>query len=137
MKRSETAKLLAKAALIDNRTVDDMTVEAWWEALQGVDPRDAFAALALHRQRSTEWVQPAHIVSLAREARRDRERAEAVEAARRALPPPPIRPAPVWFTEFRANLGKGPYSTQSARNGHLDPEAPVSASEASQKAAEA
>lgn len=75
MQRSQTAKLLAKAALVDNRTVDAMTVEAWHEAIGHLDYDDAMAALTEHRRTSTEYLQPAHItagVKKIRAARVDR-----------------------------------------------------------------
>lgn len=113
MNKSDTAKLLAKAALIDRRTIDVSDVEAWHEAVGHLDARDAMAALTLHRQRSSDYLQPAHIIALARESRRDREHDEARERAKRALPPPPPTPMPPWFREFLDNLGKMPGPDES------------------------
>lgn len=111
MELSETAKLLAKAALLDNRTVDEMTVSAWHETVGHLDFRDALRALTLHRQESDAWLMPAHIVRLAPRARREREIQEARERAVRALPPSPPKPMPKAFREFLDGLGKGPFST--------------------------
>lgn len=118
MNLAETAKLLAKAQILDNRTVDRVTVEAWHEALQHVDARDAFAALTLHRQRSTDWLQPAHIVALSKETKRDREHDENRARALRALPPAPPKPMPPSFRAFLNTLGKGPYASPAARKTH-------------------
>lgn len=63
MQRSQTARLLAKAQLIDNRTVDELTIEAWHEVMADVDYDDAMEALSVHRRTSTDWVMPAHIVT--------------------------------------------------------------------------
>lgn len=99
MNRSETAKLLAKAQLIDNRTVDRATVEAWHEAIGHQDFTDAMDALYRHRQTSTDWLEPAHINTIVPVIRRERMRDGLVEQAKRALPPPPIQPPPPGFRE--------------------------------------
>lgn len=119
MELSETAKLLAKAALLDNRTVDEMTVGAWHETVGHLDFRDALRALTLHRQESDAWLMPAHIVRLAPRARREREVVEARERAVRALPPSPPQPMPKAFREFLDGLGKGPFSTAKTTTGKV------------------
>jgi hypothetical protein len=98
MNRSETAKLLAKAQLIDNRTVDRATVEAWHEAIGHQDYAEAMEALFRHRQTSTDWLEPAHINALVPVIRRERMRDGLVEQAKRALPPPPVEGPPEWFS---------------------------------------
>ena len=72
MLRSQTARLLAKAQLIDNRTVDELTIEAWFELVGHLDFDDAMAALTEHRRTSTEWVTPAHIITGVKAIRRAR-----------------------------------------------------------------
>lgn len=99
MNRSEVGKLLAKAQLIDNRTVDRATIEAWHEAIGHHDAADAMAALYRHRQTSTDWLEPAHINALVPIVRRERMRDGLVEQAKRALPPPPVVGPPDWFRE--------------------------------------
>ena len=83
---SETAKILAKIQLLDNRTVDRTIVEAWHEAIGRFEFADAMAALTLHRQESTEYVLPAHIKSNITRAKairnRDEARQRAIETAR-------------------------------------------------------
>ncbi len=106
MQRSETAKLLAKAALIDNRHIDRETVEAWHEVIGHIELEVALAALTIHRQSSTDYLMPAHIIANLRKARD----AQEIEAnRRRALEPP--RPMtrsgmPSWFRDAIANFGK-------------------------------
>lgn len=108
MEKSETAKILAKAALIDNRHIDRETVEAWHEAIGHIDYETAMAALTIHRRTSTEYLVPAHIASNLRRAREHR----AIEANRmRALDPPQPQPRtkmPAWFRDAIANFGKTP-----------------------------
>lgn len=99
MNRSEVGKLLAKAQLIDNRTVDRATIEAWHEAIGHHDAADAMEALYRHRQTSTAWLEPAHINALVPVVRRERQRDGLVEQARRALEPPPIQGPPPGFRE--------------------------------------
>lgn len=72
MTRSQTARLLAKAQLIDNRTVDEMTVEAWHEIVGHLDYDDAMEALTEHRRTSTLYLQPAHIIEGVKRLRRAR-----------------------------------------------------------------
>lgn len=106
MERSEVAKILAKAALIDNRKIDRETIEAWHEVLGHVEYDVAMAALTIHRRTSSEYLMPAHITANLRKARE----ARAVEASRlRALDPPKPQPRtkmPEWFREAIANFGK-------------------------------
>lgn len=72
MQRSQTALLLAKAQLVDNRTVDEYVIEAWHEIVAPLDYDDAMAALTEHRRTSTEYLTPAHIVAGVRAIRKAR-----------------------------------------------------------------
>lgn len=108
MKESETAKILAKAALIDNRHIDRETVKAWHEIIGHLDFGVALVALTIHRRTSTEYLMPAHIISSVRRARDEL----AVETNRaRALNPPKPQPRtkmPGWFREKVASFGQMP-----------------------------
>lgn len=108
MLKSETAQLLGKAALIDNRTVDAATVEAWHEVIGHIDYDVALAALTIHRRTSSDYLVPAHITANLRKAREQR----ALETSRmRALDPPKPQPRtkmPAWFREALASFGKEP-----------------------------
>lgn len=106
MLKSEVATLLGKAALIDNRRVDPMLVEAWWEILTDVEFEDAMAALTRHRRESTEYLMPGHIVAGAKRARSERVTEEQRQRALTAGPAPRPSPAPEWFREFLNNYGK-------------------------------
>lgn len=107
MNRSETAKLLAKAALIDNRTIDRNTVEAWHEAIGHQDFADAMDALFMHRQTSTAWLDPAHINALVPVVRRNRATIESKARALTAGPMAAIQGPPEWFRE-EAGMRTGP-----------------------------
>lgn len=76
MNRAETARVLAKAAAYDQRTVGEADVLAWHEILERVDLTDALDAVRRHYTASVERIMPADVVRLARDARRDRERAQ-------------------------------------------------------------
>lgn len=99
--KSETAKLLAKMQLIDNRTVDRATVEAWHEAVGHNDFADAMSALDQHRRASTAWVEPAHINALVALMRQNRESLRNRARAIGAGPPRAIEAPPAWFNEGR------------------------------------
>jgi hypothetical protein len=61
MNRSETARLLAKAAAFDARTVGIADVAAWQEALADVELVAALDAITEHYRDQTERIMPAHV----------------------------------------------------------------------------
>ncbi len=61
MTPEETGRLLARAALYDNRKVDTPTVIAWHHILGDVPYPDCEQALAAHYAESTDWLMPAHV----------------------------------------------------------------------------
>jgi hypothetical protein len=81
----ETALVLAKAALVDMRTIGEPDVMAWHEILADVELNDALAAVTRHYRDSTDRIMPAHVRKLARAVKDDRTRLEA-KAAPRELP---------------------------------------------------
>jgi hypothetical protein len=95
MTPDETALVLAKAALIDMRTIGEEDVMAWYEIVQRLDFRDALTAVARHYGETRDRLMPADLIRHAKavdhDRRRDaRERAEAEQAieateARRAF----------------------------------------------------
>jgi hypothetical protein len=72
MTPEETGKLLARAALYDNRKVDTPTVIAWHAILGDLPYPDCEAALAGHYAETTEWLMPAHVRTRVKEARHQR-----------------------------------------------------------------
>jgi hypothetical protein len=110
MLTSETAKLLAKAQLLDNRTVDRATVEAWHEVVGHLDYADALAALTLHRRESTEYLMPSHITKniprakLARQAEANRQRAIEATTVRELITEQGEHVTPIRLQEIREGL---------------------------------
>jgi hypothetical protein len=73
MKRSDVGRLLMAIAATDNRTVGMLDIDTWHAILPAhLSLEDAHAALIHHRQTSTEWLQPKHIIDAARQINRDR-----------------------------------------------------------------
>lgn len=81
---SVAAKLLARAAAIDNRTISESAARAWAESLADhVTTEDGLAAIAAHYGDSRDWIMPADI----------NRRVKAIRSARVAgvtAPAPPI-----------------------------------------------
>ena len=73
MRPSEAALVVAKLAAVDNRAESEAAAIAWADALDpAITLPDALDAVTLHRRRSTDWCQPAHINAIVKEIRRDR-----------------------------------------------------------------
>ena len=62
MNKPECAKVLAKIQLGDNRQVDKLTLDEWFDTIGHLEFTDAIAAVRLHRQESTDYLMPAHII---------------------------------------------------------------------------
>jgi len=58
--------VLAKIQLGDNRQVDQLTLEEWFDTIGHLDFPAAVAGVRLHRQESTEYLMPAHVIRNAR-----------------------------------------------------------------------
>lgn len=100
MKKSEMAKLLGVAALVDNRVVTAEVVEAWHEAIGDLSYEQARRALAVHRRESTEYLQPAHLWALARTPYEEPDITDEVVAESKARA---LAAAGVTEDEFNAN----------------------------------
>lgn len=100
MQKSQTARLLGKAALVDNRTIDQMTIEAWHEIVGHLDYDDALAALLKHRTESTDYLMPAHIVAGVKAIRK--QRADHGTAAE-GIPDADPDDVPAYLAALRAN----------------------------------
>ena len=85
MTPNDAARVLAKAAAVDQRTVGDADVLAWYEILADLDPQDCLDAVKLHYAESTDRLMPAHVRRRALAIRRHRDylvrEAEATEKA--------------------------------------------------------
>ncbi len=69
MNRAELTTLLARIQVLDNRQVDELTLQAWEPLLEGVGYAEAVAAVNAHFRESTAYLLPAHIIGRARESR--------------------------------------------------------------------
>jgi hypothetical protein len=108
MNISETAAVLAKIKLGDNREVDNqgLVLREWHETIGDLDYQDCIAAVTMHRQESTDYLQASHIRVNARRVRDARER-----EARKALP----APAPQRITLDRAKFEAETEAAAAAR----------------------
>ena len=115
MTLEETGKLLARAALIDNRTVDPPIVIAWHQILGDLPYQDCEAALAAHYTESTDWMMPAHIRNRVKETRKQR----ILDAGIPAPPPELVDNPPAYRAALRAGTaaiadGRDPESAMQA-----------------------
>ena len=81
MNAAEAGKLLAFAALYDNRKASDPDVMAWFKAIGDLPYADAELAVAAHYGESTERIMPGHVRTRVKAMRADR-------LARTPLPAP-------------------------------------------------
>jgi hypothetical protein len=65
MTLDECKRVVAKVQLGDNRQVDRLVIMEWYNTIGHLNGADAIKAVTLHRQESTEYLQPAHIIRLA------------------------------------------------------------------------
>lgn len=70
MKTDELTMLLARIQVLDNRQVDELTIQAWTPLMEGIDYEAAVRAVNRHSVESTDYLKPAHIVRLVRQEAR-------------------------------------------------------------------
>lgn len=85
MTPGDTARVLAKAAAFDQRTVGQADVAAWHEALSDVDATDALAAVTRHYAANEQRLMPVHVRRIAADLARERHRIAREERERRAI----------------------------------------------------
>lgn len=83
---AEVARVLAKAAAFDQRTVGAADVAAWHEILAPYDLADALEAITRHYRNSTDRVMPAELRKLTNVIRDERHRRELGRSDALALP---------------------------------------------------
>lgn len=71
MTLDECKQVVAKVQLGDNRQVDRLVIMEWYDTIGHLNAGDAIAAVKLHRQESTDYLQMAHVI---RNAMRVKER---------------------------------------------------------------
>lgn len=75
MNLEQTARVLTKIQLGDNRAADQLILAEWHDTIGDLDFEDTITAVTMHRQESTEYLMPAHLrrnVGRIRTARSDR-----------------------------------------------------------------
>lgn len=70
MNIEEITVLLARIQVLDNRQVDELTIQAWTPLLAHVPYGSAVDAVNAHFQESTDYLQPAHIIGRVRAKQR-------------------------------------------------------------------
>lgn len=70
MNSEELTVLLARIQVLDNRQVDDLTIQAWAPLMANVPYAAAVEAVNEHFSTSTAYLQPAHIIQGVSAARR-------------------------------------------------------------------
>jgi hypothetical protein len=88
MNIDQTAAVLAKIQLGDNREITPLVIQEWHDTIGDLDYADAVEAVRMHRKDSTGYLMPAHVRENVRVLQRRRERQERI--ARPALPRPQI-----------------------------------------------
>lgn len=84
MNVNDTAKVLAKAAAFDRRTIGDSEILVWHEAIGDLPLGDCLNAVTAHYRESADWLTPAHIRQFAQAAdhkRRGQQRAAQLATA--------------------------------------------------------
>jgi hypothetical protein len=82
---ADTARVLAKAAAFDQRTIGTTDVAAWYEAIGDLEAADALAAVTRHYQATEQRIMPSHVRQLAAQIVRERHRELREAAERRAI----------------------------------------------------
>lgn len=73
----ELKVVVAKIQLGDNRQVDRLVLEYWWELIGDTNYDDALAAVNMHRREKPGlWLEPGHVLAGARRAADIRAREE-------------------------------------------------------------
>lgn len=72
MNTEEVTMLLTRIQVLDNRQVDQLTIEAWEPLMASTTYDDAVAAVNEHFRTSERYLLPVHVVEGARSARRRR-----------------------------------------------------------------
>ena len=82
MNISDTASVLAKIKLGDNRNVDELVIREWHDGIGDLDWADCVEAVRMHRRSSADYLQVFHVRVNVRAIRARRARADRVLAAR-------------------------------------------------------
>lgn len=72
MTPQEASLVLAKLAAFDRRTVGEMEIRAWADALQGISVADALEAVSRHYRDTRDFAMPADVIGQARKLVKER-----------------------------------------------------------------
>lgn len=89
MNITEVTALLGRIQVLDNRQVDELTIEGWAPIMAPVAYRDAVEAINWHFANSRDYLMPKHIVDRVRAVRNEAHERAQIEAPRRGVPRPP------------------------------------------------
>lgn len=106
--------LLARIQVLDNRQVDQLTIQAWTPLMADLDYQEAVEAVNTHFRESPAYLQPAHVRALVKRARGSSQPPAFVELPR----PGRFAPAPV-------NMAALVAAYQSGDQGAVDREVAV------------
>lgn len=85
MTPGDAARVLAKAAAFDQRTIGEADVMAWCEALPDVDGADALVAVSRHYTETDQRIMPVHVRRIAEQIGRERRRVIREAEERKAI----------------------------------------------------
>lgn len=85
MNITELTALLGRIQVLDNRQVDEMTLQAWEPLVEKIDYEDAVAAVNEHFKTSDKYLLPVHVVEGAKRFRAHRVTTRSRIAARRIV----------------------------------------------------
>ncbi len=88
MNIEETARVLAKIQLGDNRNIDQLTIQEWHDSIHFLEYEDAVSAVTMHRRESAAYLMPVHIIANARRIAQDRSMRRKIEPAKHRAPRP-------------------------------------------------
>jgi hypothetical protein len=103
MKREDAARLLAAAALSDNRTFNEGQIVRWANLLGTLDPIDCLTAIELHYRDTDTPVTPARIRWLITRMMRERQEAD---RSRKLFEPYDADLNPTGLPEYNAHLNR-------------------------------
>ncbi|AGW41724.1 coproporphyrinogen III oxidase [Leifsonia xyli subsp. cynodontis DSM 46306] len=120
MNIDETAKVLAKIQLGDNRQITSLVIQEWHDTIGDLPYTDAVEAVRMHRRDTIAYLMPAHIRANARVLQHRRERAQRI--ARPGLPRPEITldretfeaETRKWIEHYRRQRANEPIETEEA-----------------------
>ena len=122
MTTPDVVRLLAVISTFDNRRVEESTIAAWASVFEGVPVTfdHARRAVIRHFRDSTDYLQPAHVIRLARIARDEDEREERRQRALLPREAPKGDPKPADFDAIVAAAAEEARRARAARQQGID-----------------